>query len=133
MKQLADLINYFAARIVFDGPEMELMREQFNQLLRFDPHRTSYRRESLLSKLDRKPPSPPIDLEIAAAEPALMSAYAMAYTAVADINGSTGMGRAFDELLAEQDFDAALIRKLIVTRKKNRCTLRGDSRANISG
>ena len=119
MKQLVDLINYFAARLAFDGPEMELMREQLNQLLHFDPRYTSYRRrESLLIKLGRKSPSPPIDLETTTAEPALMGAYAMAHTAVADINDRTVMGRAFDELLAEQDLDAALVKKLIVTRKK---------------
>ena len=42
----------------------------------------------------------------------------MAHTAVPDINDRSVMKRAFDELLAEQDLDAALARTLIATRKK---------------
>ena len=119
MQRLVDLINYFAARLAFDGREMELVREQLDQLLHFDPRRTSSgRRERLLGKLGRKPPSPPVDLQTTAAEAALMGAYSMAHTAVPDIDDRSVMERAFDELLAEQDLDAALARTLIATRKK---------------
>lgn len=119
MRQLVDLINHFAARLAFDGREMELVREQLDQLMRFDPRRTAtMRRERLLVKLGRQPPSPPVDLKATAAEAALMGAYAMAHTAVPDMADRTVMAKAFDEVLAEQDIDADLAKTLVSTRKK---------------
>ena len=54
--------HHFAARLAFDGREMELVREQLDQLMRFDPRRTATtRRERLLVKHGRKPPEPPVD------------------------------------------------------------------------
>ncbi|MEE3257649.1 MAG: hypothetical protein VX293_00415, partial [Candidatus Latescibacterota bacterium] len=119
MRQLVDLINHFAARLAFDGREMELVREQLDQLMRFDPRRTAAtRRERLLVKLGRKPPEPPVDLNATAAEAALMGAYAMAHTAVPDLEDRTVMETAFDKIIAGQDIDADLAKTLVSTRKK---------------
>jgi exonuclease VII small subunit len=119
MRQLVDLINHFAVRLTFDGREMELVREQLNQLMRFDPRRTAVtRRERLLAKLGRNAPNPPMQLSDPAAEAALMGAYAMAHTAVPHIEDRTILERAFDELLDGQDLAADSVKSLIATRKK---------------
>ena len=119
MRQLVDLINFFAARLAFDGREMELAREQLDQLMRFDPRRSgTSKRERLLAKLGRKPPNPPIDLQAPSAEAALMGAYAMAHTAVPEIDDRTVLETAFDEILAEQRISEASAKSLVSTRKK---------------
>lgn len=119
MRHLVNLINYFAARLAFDSREMELVREQLDQLMRFDPRRTgATKREGLLNKLGRKAPEPPVDLKAPAAEAALMGAYAMAHTAVPDIEDHTVLEMAFADVLAKQNIAEASAKSLISTRKK---------------
>ena len=119
MGQLVDFINHFADHLAFDGREMELVREQLDQLMRFDPRRTgTSRRERLLNKLGHKSPKLPTDLENPNAEAALMGAYAMAHTAVPAIEDRTVLEKTFDELLADHNITAAKGKSLVATRKK---------------
>ena len=120
MRQLVDLINFFAASLGFDSREMELVREQLDQLMRFDPRRTgTTKRERQLAKLGRKAPNPPVDLQAPSAEAALMGAYAMAHTAVPAIEDRTALENAFDEIVEAQEANANTNTKsLVSTRKK---------------
>ena len=119
MRQLVDFINHFADHLAFDGREMELVREQLDQLMRFDPRRTgTSRRERLLNKLGHKSPKLPADLENPDAEAALMGAYAMAHTAVPAIEDRTVLEKTFDELLTDHNITAAKGKSLVATRKK---------------
>ncbi len=119
MRQLVDFINHFADHLAFDGREMELVREQLDQLMRFDPRRTgTSRRERLLNKLGHKSPKLPVDLKNPDAEAALMGAYAMAHTAVPAIEDRTVLEKTFDELLADHNITAAKGKSLVATRKK---------------
>ncbi len=116
MRQLVDLINFFAASLGFDSREMELVREQLDQLMRFDPRRTgTTKRERQLAKLGRKAPNLPVDLQAPSAKAALMGAYAMAHTAVPAIEDHTALVTAFDEIVEAQEANA---KSLVSTRKK---------------
>lgn len=119
MRQMVDLINFFATHLGFDSREMELVRQQLDQLMRFDPRRTATgKRERLLIKLGRKAAIPPIDLQTPSTEAALMGAYAIAHTAVPEVEDRTALENAFDDLLAGQPFDAMSTKRLVATRKK---------------
>jgi hypothetical protein len=102
MDQLIDLLNYFASRLGFDGREMEIVREELNQLMHFDPRRSALqRRERLLAQLGTTAKNPALALENNAAEAALMGAYAMAHTAAPEREDLSALTAAFADLIAE--------------------------------
>ncbi len=118
MRQLVDLINFFAASLGFDSREMELVREQLDQLMLFDPRRTgTTKRERQLAKLGRKAPNPPVDLQAPSAAAALIGAYAMAHTAIPEIEDRTALQTAFDDILEAQEATVNT-QSLVSTRKK---------------
>ena len=102
MDQHIDLLNYFASRLGFDGREMEIVREELNQLMHFDPRRSALqRRERLLAQLGTTAKNPALALENNAAEAALMGAYAMAHTAAPEREDLSALTAAFADLIAE--------------------------------
>ena len=118
MRQLVDVTNFFSASLGFDSCEMELVREQLDQLMRFDPRRTgTTKRKRQLAKLGRKAPNPPLDLQAPSAETALIGAYAMAHTAIPAIKDRTALETAFNDILEAQEATANT-KILLLTRKK---------------
>jgi hypothetical protein len=95
-------LNYFANILSFDGPEMELLREQLEQLINFDPRKAAaVRREKMLDLLGRQAGrfASALDEDDVLSEAALMSAYALAQTAVPDLENREQLEDAFDALL----------------------------------
>ncbi len=117
MNQLVELLNYFANRLGFDGREMEIVREEFNQLMHFDPRRSALeKREHLLAQLGITPGNLARALKKETAEAALMGAYAMAHTAAPEREDLSALVAAFKYLVA--DVDAKERKKLEAIRKK---------------
>ena len=55
MDQLVSLLDQIAGKLGFDGREMEIVREELQQLMRFDPLRmAAEKRERLLGQLGDK-------------------------------------------------------------------------------
>lgn len=95
-------LNYFANVLSFDGPEMELLREQLEQLMNFDPRKAAVvRREKMLDLLGRQTGrfATVLDENDVLSEASLMSAYALAQTAVPDLENREQLEKAFDALL----------------------------------
>ena len=119
MTELVALLNYFASTLGFDGREMEIVREELHQLMRFDPRRGAERkRERLLGALgeavspgERLPTAP-------VSESALMGAYAMAHTAAPDREDIAPLIEAFSTLLEQGQIDAKERKKMQRSRTK---------------
>lgn len=117
MDQLIELLNFFASRLGFDGREMEIVREELNQLMHFDPRRTAAeKRERLLAQLGTTPAASALTLKKQVAEAALMGAYAMAHTAAPEREDLSALVAAFQELVANSD--AKDRKKLTASREK---------------
>ena len=84
LRNVALQLNYFADTLAFDGREMEALRQQVDLLIRFDPRKGAVdRRERLLSSLGgRVPEKSSHFVQDVVGEAAIMSAYALAHTAI---------------------------------------------------
>ncbi len=115
-------LNYFANVLSFDGPEMELLREQLEQLINFDPRKAAgVRREKMLDLLGRQSSrfATALDEEDVLSEAALMSAYALAQTAVPDLENREQLEDAFDALLeVNADLSEEYKNKLVTARQQ---------------
>lgn len=119
MAELVALLNYFAGALGFDGREMEIVREELHQLMRFDPRRgAADKRQRLLEALgktssaDNSPPTAPIS------EAALMGAYAMAHTAAPEREDIAPLVEAFSALLEQGHSEAKERKKMQRSRAK---------------
>lgn len=119
MNQLVALLNYFAGRLGFDGREMEVVREELNQLMYFDPRRAATeKRIQLLAQLGELPQHLTKILQTQTAEAALMGAYAMAHTAAPEQDDLSALTTAFDDLLTSVNIDKKERKKLELSRKE---------------
>ncbi len=117
IRQLIEGLNFFAARLRFDSREMELVREELDQLMHFDPRRSAtVQRERLLVGLGQLPHD--LDLSGQTAESALMGAYAMAHTPVPELESLSTLAAAFAELLDCACIEKTARKKLEDSRKK---------------
>ncbi len=119
MGQLVALLTYFASQLGFDGREMEIVREELQQLLRFDPRRAAEARRQRL--LDQLGDSAIIDHATQAAsidEAALIGAYAMAHTASPEREDITTLIDAFSALLARAPFSRDERKKIEQSRRE---------------
>ncbi|MFT5375468.1 MAG: hypothetical protein ACI906_002294 [Candidatus Latescibacterota bacterium] len=115
MDQLIALLNDFASSLGFDGREMEIVHEELNQLMFFDPRRTAAdKRERLLAQLG----APPQHLTLVgqSAEAALMGAYAMAHTAAPEQEDLSALIAAFDDLMTRANIGKKERKKLVQSR-----------------
>ena len=121
LQNIVRQLNFFADALVFDGQEMELLREQLEQLAQFDPRRSAPQKRrktvDLLGKGDGH--CVPLSAEDVLIEAAAMGAYALAQTAVQDSNRRTQLETAFEAFVnAQEDLSAAYKKTLIASRKK---------------
>ena len=86
LHNLVHHLNYFANALIFDGQEMELLRELLDQLTKFDPRKTAaQKRENTLGMLGSgSGQSAPLNEGDVLVEAAAMGAYALAQTAIQD-------------------------------------------------
>ena len=121
LQNLVRQLNFFATALVFDGQEMELLREQLEQLAQFDPRKTAPQKRlktvTLLGTGDGH--FVPLSEEDVLVEAAAMGAYALAQTAIQDATRRTRLETAFDALINDQeDISEAYKKTLIDSRKK---------------
>lgn len=119
MAELIALLNYFASALAFDGREMEIVREELHQLMRFDPRRGAKNKcQRLLETLGETDGVADQVYADPVGEAALMGAYAMAHTAAPDREDSGPLVEAFTALLERTPIDAKERRKMQLSRKK---------------
>ena len=104
VRSVASRLNYFADSLAFDGMEMEALRQQVDLLVRFDPRKGAVeRRERLLSSLGgRVRETSSRFVEDVMGEAAVMSAYALAHTAIQRENDRRRLADIFDGLIDRQ-------------------------------
>ena len=133
LRNMVRQLNYFANSLVFDGQEMELLREQVAQLAQFDPRRAAAKkRDTVLGLLGRAG-------EAAAAlsetdvlvEAAAMGAYALAQTAIQDSGRRAQLQVAFDVLVDSQSEISQAYKETLVTSRKKVDKLYDATRAQI--
>ena len=120
LRTLIERLNHFAYELMFDSYEMELLRQQLELLMSFDPRRGAPdRRARTLQRLGQ-PSQLPADLsDDAVDEAALMSAYALAHTAVRDPAHRKQLARVFDRLVRDLlALSPDYTHKLLETRRK---------------
>ena len=114
-------LNYFADFMVFDGQEMELLRDQLHHLSGFDPRRTGPNKRQktvdMLGNGDGR--TVPLSEEDVLLEAGAMGAYALAQTAIGDPARRVRLIEAFDALIESQrDISDAYKKTLIESREK---------------
>ena len=114
-------LNFFADFMVFDGQEMELLRDQLHHLSGFDPRRSGAARRQktvdMLGNGDGKTMA--LTEEDVLLEAGAMGAYALAQTAIRDPDRRNRLIEAFNSLIDRQtDISDAYKKKLIDSRRK---------------
>ena len=118
---LIERLNHFAHELMFDSREMELLRQQLELLMSFDPRRAAVvKRARTLGRLGHRAVQAGDGLsDDSVDEAALMSAYAMAHTAVRDVDHRKELVRVFDRLVRQQlTLSPDYTHKLLETRRK---------------
>ena len=127
-------LNYFADALVFDHQEMELLREQLEQLMHFDPRKAApQKRDRTLRGLGRTEdaPSTPLSEKDVLEEAAAMGAYALAQTAVLEPERRSQLEAAFDDLIDSQAGISEACKKTIKQSRKKVDKLYDATRAQI--
>lgn len=121
-RNVAVQLNYFADTLAFDGREMEALRQQVDLLIRFDPRKGALdRRERLLSSLGgRVAEKSSHFVRDAMGEAAIMSAYALAHTAIQREPDRLRLADIFDGLIDLQT-------ELSPEYKGKNCSIRGSA------
>ena len=102
LRRLVLGLNYFAEAMVFDLRELESVRGLLERLSRFDPRRRGQQlRVDLLSRLGQDVGAWVLDSPLE--EASLVSAYALAQTALSNDEERHRLGEAFDNLVASRD------------------------------
>ncbi len=102
LRRLVLGLNYFAEAMVFDLRELESVRDLLERLSRFDPRRRGQQlRVDLLSRLGQDVGAWVLDSPLE--EASLVSAYALAQTALSNDEERHRLGEAFDNLVASRD------------------------------
>jgi hypothetical protein len=117
---LIERLNHFVHELMFDSREMELLHQQLELLTGFDPRRVgTMRRTKTLQRLGRTA-NPGHNLsDDSGDEAALMSAYAMAHTAVRDAAHRKQLAQVFDRFVRQQlGLSPTFTHKLLETRRK---------------
>ena len=103
LRTLVTSLNYFAEAMVFDSQEMELVRQQLEQLMNFDPRKGAREKcRRALDLLGRAPLSPTTLSEDVMGEAAVLGAYALAQTALHRPAQRRHLGNVFDGLVDRQ-------------------------------
>ncbi len=121
LRTLIERLNHFVHELMFDSREMELLRQQLELLMSFDPRRSAAgKRSKTLQRLGHRARQPTDDIrDDSVDEAALMSAYAMAHTAVRDGSHRKQLARVFDLLVRQQlSLSPDFAHKLLETRRK---------------
>jgi len=121
LRSVAVQLNYFADTLAFDGREMEALRQQVDLLIRFDPRKGAIdRRERLLSSLGgRVAEKSSHFVRDIMGEAAIMSAYALAHTAIQREPDRLRLADIFDGLIDLQtELSPEYKEKLQHTRKR---------------
>lgn len=118
LRRLVMGLNYFAEVMVFDLRELETVRDMLERLSRFDPRRRGQQlRVNLLDRLGRD--TGPWVLDSPLEEASLVTAYALAQTAMGTGEERRRLGDAFDGLVeSRQELSAADTRRLRVSRER---------------
>jgi hypothetical protein len=102
LRRLVTGLNYFAEVMVFDLRELESVRDLLERLSRFDPRRRGQQlRADLLSRLGHSAVAWVLDGPLE--EASLVSAYALAQTALTNEEERQRLRGAFDDLLTAHD------------------------------
>ena len=114
-------LNFFADFMVFDGQEMELLRDQLHHLSGFDPRRSGVAKRQktveMLGNGDGKTMA--LTEEDVLLEAGAMGAYALAQTAIGDPDRRNRLIEAFNNLIDQQtDISNAYKKTLIGSRTK---------------
>lgn len=114
-------LNFFADFMVFDGQEMELLRDQLHHLSGFDPRRSGVAKRQktveMLGNGDGKTMA--LTEEDVLLEAGAMGAYALAQTAIGDPDRRNRLIEAFNNLIDQQtDISNDYKKTLIDSRKK---------------
>lgn len=121
LRTMIERLNHFAHELMFDSREMELLRQQLELLMSFDPRRAAAdKRSKTLQRFGHHAIKPTDDIrDDSVDEAALMSAYAMAHTAVRDVAHRKQLARIFDQLVRQQlSLSPDFTHKLMETRRK---------------
>jgi hypothetical protein len=118
LARLVTGLNYFAEAMVFDLRELESVRDLLQRLTRFDPRRRGEQlRADLLARLGQDASNWVLNSPLE--EASLVSAYALAQTALESDAERIRLGEAFDELLtSRQELSPADTRRLLDSRKR---------------
>lgn len=118
LRRLVTGLNYFAEVMVFDLRELETVRDLLERLSRFDPRRRGQQlRGDLLARLGRDTGSWVLDSPLE--EASLVTAYALAQTALGNNDERRRLGDAFDGLVeSRQELSAADARRLRTSRER---------------
>ena len=120
LRTLVTSLNYFAEAMIFDSQEMELVRQQLEQLMNFDPRKGAPdKRRRALDILGGSPHSPATLSEDVMGEAAVLGAYALAQTALHRPAQRRHLGNVFDGLVDRQtELSQELKQKLRGSRRK---------------
>ena len=133
LHNLVHHLNYFANALIFDGQEMELLRELLDQLTKFDPRKTAaQKREKTLGMLGSgSGQSAPLNEGDVLVEAAAMGAYALAQTAIQDTERRTQLEAAFDVLINDQSAVSEDYKKTLIQSREKVDKLYDATRAQI--
>ncbi len=119
MKNLVAQLNQFADKLSFDHREMEILREQLEQLVQFDPRRPAAEKKKLLvARLGAKGKNARLNRDDSMVEAAVMGAYALAHTAVQSERSRIVLANEFDLLISDQELAEEYKKSLRNSRQK---------------
>ena len=119
MKNLVAQLNQFADKLSFDRREMEILREQLEQLVQFDPRRpAAEKKQRLVAQLGAKGKNARLNRDDTMVEAAVMGAYALAHTAVQSERSRTVLANEFDLLIKDQELAEEYKKGLTNSRQK---------------
>ena len=120
LRTLVTSLNYFVEAMLFDSQEMELVRQQLEQLMNFDPRKgATVKRQRGLDLLGSPPLSPATLSEDVMGEAAVLGAYALAQTVLHRPAQRRHLGNVFDGLVDRQtELSQELKQKLQGSRRK---------------
>ena len=133
LENLVEQLNYFAGSMVFDGYEMELLREQLDHLSQFDPRRgRELKRQKTVAMLGTGSGNAmPLDEQDVLLEAAAMGAYALAQTAIRDEGRRIRLEQAFDELVESQESLSDSFKETLIASRKKVDKLYGATRSQL--
>ena len=103
MKGLAAKLNQLSDKLYFDHREMEIFREQLEQLVKSNPRRpAAEKKKRLVAQLGAKSRNAQRDRNDTLAETAVIGFYALAHTAVQRELSRSDLATEFDTLINDQ-------------------------------